>query len=148
MQVWVTPDMFKNSPFGGFDLREAVTGMYENDSIGAELFIEAVTEHLVEWIDTETFRNFRWDRLTPFQIELWQKAIIAQTTYSYKEGPKAFGMSSGSDDEKGKIMDLSYIQSLEVCTLSQRFMSRAGIMNLNIKNRKRTWPNGSNYGFF
>ena len=146
--TYVTPDEFKNSPFGGFDLRDALNGTFENESMNAEMFLELVTEHLMAWIDTVTFRNFRWDRLTPFQMGLWKKAIIAQARYTFREGPKAYGMFAGADDERGKIFDPNYLNSVEVCRLSIEFMTRAGIYNLNIKNRRRRWPSGSNYGFF
>ena len=75
--AFVTPDEFMNSPYGGFDLREALVGA-DNESHAAENFIELVTDHLMAWVDTKSFRNFRWDNLTSFQKEYWKKAIIAQ----------------------------------------------------------------------
>lgn len=145
--VYVTPDDFKNSAYGGFDLREALVGT-NNESRAAEMFLELVTDHLMAWVDTKSFRNFRWDRLTPFQLEYWKKAIITQAHYTYKEGLKAVGMFSGADDERGKVMDPTYLDSIEVCKGCIELMTRAGIYNLNIKNRRRTWPSGSNYGYF
>ena len=146
--VYVTPDDFKNSPFGGFDLREALNDINSNESYSAEMFIELVTEHLMEWVDTKTFRDFHWNCLTSHQLEYWKKALIAQANYTYREGAKAFGMFSGADDEKGKVFDPSYLDSIEVCKLCIGLLTRGGLFNLNIKNRKRTWPSGSNYGFF
>lgn len=146
--VYITPDDFKNSCYGGFDLRAALNGFFENESNAAEMFIELVTDSLMARIDTETFRNFRWDRLTPFQMEYWKKALIAQTQYAYREGPKAVGLSSGSDDEKGKIFDPSYLRQLQICGACKDLLVRAGLYNLNIKNRRRSWPSGSNYGYF
>lgn len=145
--VYVTPDDFKNSAFGGFDLVEALSGA-NNESRAAENMIELVTENLMAWIDTNSFRNFRWDRLTPFQLEYWRKAIIAQVYYTYKEGPKAWGMFSGIDDEKGRIVSIEDIKKVEICDTAIKLMTRAGIYNLTIKNRRRTWPSGGNYGFF
>lgn len=148
MKVFVTPDEFKNSPYGGFDLYEALTGSTQNESHSAEMFLELVTDNLMAWVDTNTFRNFRWECLTPFQMEYWKKAIIAQAFYTYREGPKAWGASSGSDDEKGKIFDPTYLQQIEICGACKKLLIRAGIYNLNIKNRRRSWPSGGNYGFF
>ena len=81
-------------------------------------------------------------------MKFWKLALIAQANYTYKEGAKAFGMFAGADDEKGKVFDPSYLDSVEVCKLCIELLSRGGLFNLNIKNRKRTWPSGSNYGFF
>ena len=145
--IYVTPDDFKNSPFGGFDLREKLQGM-ENESFSAEMFLELVTEHLMAWIDVKTFRNFNWENLTPHQMTYWKKALIAQAQYTYREGAKAFGLFSGADDEKGKIFDTSYLDSIEVCKACIELLTRGGLFNLNIKNRRRIWPSGSNYGFF
>ena len=147
MMTFVTPDEFRNSPYGGFDLREALVGA-DNESHAAENFLELVTDHLMAWVDTKSFRNFRWDRLTDFQMTYWKKAIIAQAHYTYKEGMKAVGMFSGADDEKGKVLDPNYLEQIEVCKACIELMTRAGIYNLNIKNRRRTWPSGSNYGYF
>ena len=148
MKVYVTPDDFKNSAYGGFDLREALDGAYDNQSRSAENFIELVTDHLLTWVDDTTFRNFDWDNLTSHQEEHLKKAIIAQAHYTYKEGIKAVGMFSGADDEKGKIFDPNYLASVEICRACIQQLTRGGLFNLNIKNRKRVWPGGSNYGFF
>ena len=145
--VFVTPDDFKNSAFGGFDLREVLAGG-NNESNAPEMFLELVTEHLEAWVDTKTFRNFDWNHLTPFQLEYWKKAIIVQANYTYREGAKAFGMFSGADDEKGKVLDPTYLDSIEVCKACIELLTRAGLFNLNIKNRRRSWPSGSNYGYF
>lgn len=146
--VYVTPDDFLNSPFGRYNLREALRDKNENESHAAEDFLALVTEHLMAWVDDKTFRNFDWEHLTPFQMDYWKKALIAQANYTYREGAKAFGMSSGADDEKGKIFDPSYLDSIEVCRACIQLLTRGGLFNLNIKNRRRVWPSGSNYGFF
>jgi len=145
--VYITPDEFKNSPFGGFDLREKLSNM-ENESFSAESFIELVTMHLQAWIDVKTFRDFKWEQLTPHQLYWWKLALIAQAQYTYREGAKAFGLFSGADDEKGKIFDPAFLDSVEVCKACIEFLTKGGLFNLNIKNRRRIWPSGSNYGFF
>ena len=143
----VTPDEFRNSPYGGFDLTAALKGI-ENESYSAEMFIEAVTIHLINWVDVNTFRNFKWECLTPYQTQYFKWAVIAQTQYTYREGAKALGLFSGADDEKGKILDPNYLDSIEVCKACKQFLIKGGMFNLDIKNRRRTWPSGSNYGFF
>lgn len=147
-KVFVTPDEFKNSAYGGFDLRNAFNDNTDNNSRAAENLIELVTDHLLTWIETKTFRNFDWNNLTQHQEEHLKKAIIAQANYTYREGAKAFGMFSGADDEKGKILDPNYLETVEVCKACINLLVRGGLFNLNIKNRRRTWPSGSNYGFF
>ena len=147
--VYVTPDDFKNNPYGGFDLRAALRNdINDNPSNQAEMFLALVTKHLMIWIDKNTFRNFRWELLTPFQLGLWKDAIIVQANYTYREGAKAFGMSSGADDERGKILDPSYLQQITVCQACLDCLITAGIFNTNIKNRRKTWGYGGNYGFF
>lgn len=147
--TYITPDEFRNSPLGGFDLRDALIGYYyENQSLSAEAFIELVTETLMTFVDVESFRDYHWEKLTPFQMKYWKMALIAQTAYTYREGAKAFGGYSGVDDEKGKVIDLNVLKSVQTCQAAMKFMIRGGIFNLNIKNRRRTWPSGDNYGFF
>lgn len=145
--VFVTPDDFKNSAKGGFDLRDALEGSF-NESLSAEDFLEDVTDHLMDWIDTVSFRNYKWDRMTPFQLEKWKDAIIVQAKYTYNEGLKALGEFSGTDDEKGQIFTIKVLRDVEVCIRCREILQRAGLLNFNIKNRRRHWPNGSNYGFF
>ena len=148
-KTFVTPDDFKNNCYGGFDLREAIRNDYYNSpSNQAEMFLELVTKHLLTWVDVNSFRNFHWDVLTPFQTESLRDAIIAQAHYTYREGPKAFGMFAGSDDEHGKIFDPDYIRRVKICDACLDILTRAGLFNLNIKNRRKTWPAGGNYGFF
>lgn len=145
--VYVTPDDFKNSPFGGFDLREALTNN-ENESNNAEMFLELVTEHLIAWIETKTFRDFNWNYLTPHQLKYFKKALIAQAQYTYREGAKAFGLFSGADDEKGRILDPNYLDSIEVCKATIELLTRGGLFNLNIKNRRRLRPGGSDFSYW
>lgn len=144
--AYITPEDFKN--YYGMDLRSMLK-INDNESFQAETFIQLVTDHLMTWVDTTTFRNFRWDCLTEYQMYHWKHALLAQTYYTYKEGAKALGLSSGADDEKGKIFDLNFIASVEVCQAAIRSLMAGGIMNMNVKNRRRStsWLNGGAAGY-
>lgn len=147
-KVYVTPDEFKNDCYGGFDLREALADISFSTSITAEMFIALVTRHLKRWIDRNSFRNFNWNAMPPRQLEYWKQAIIAQANYTYREGAKAFGMFSGTDDEHGRILDIDYIEKVTVCPLCMDTLIDGGLFNSNIQNRRRTWSGGDLGGFY
>lgn len=133
-EVYVTPDDFKN--FYGKDLRNALRGD-DNESYQAENFIAMVTSHLKNWIESHTFRRLRYDQLTKYQYGQFQRAILAQTYYTYKEGAKALGLSAGVDDEKGVVIPLEVIREVEICPAALDYLSNAGLFNLVMKNRPR-----------
>lgn len=142
--VYVTPDDFKN--VYGIDLRYALKSD-DNESNQAERFIAMVTSHLKNWIDNNTFRRLHYDFLTPYQHEQWQRAILAQCYYTYKEGAKALGLASGIDDERGVIIQPDALYSSEVCPACIDYLSNAGLFNLVMKNRPRVLKGYPEYGF-
>ena len=134
LPVYITPDDFKNEY--GIDLREALRN---DDGVSdrAESFIASVTSHLKAWIDYSSFRRVRFDCLTDFQLEYFKKALLAQVYYTFKEGLKALGLSSGVDDEKGVIISPDVMAQVEICPAAVEYLSVMGIFNLTMKNRPR-----------
>lgn len=143
-KVYVTPDDFKN--VYGIDLRYALKSD-DNESNQAERFIAMVTSHLKNWIDNNTFRRLNYDCLTRYQYGQFQRAILAQVYYTYKEGAKALGLASGVDDEKGVIITQDVLAAVEICQAAIDYLSNAGLFNLVMKNRPRILKGFPEYGF-
>lgn len=152
-KVYVTPDDFKNF-FMGEDLRVLLSNNTNNESFAAESFIAGVTRSLKIWINRNTFRNFKWECMTPYQENSFKIGILYQCYYAWKEGLKAFGLDSGTDDERGTIIKKNDLMDVQVCQATIDVLSEAGIINFTMKNRPRvmrgypglefwgTWPDG------
>lgn len=142
---FVSVDDFKN--YWGMDLRNILRSD-DNESNQAERFLARVEDRLMNWIDNNTFRRLKYENLkaNPRQYENWQKAILTQAMYMYKNGD--LGLDSGYDSEKGIVTPRSDLVELEVCQAAIDYLSNAGLFNLNVKNRPRTlngYP-GTGYG--
>lgn len=143
-KVYVTPDDFKN--VYGRDLRNMLRSN-DNESNQAESFIAMVTSSLKRWVESHTYRRLSYEDLTDYQYEQWQRAILAQVYYTWKEGAKALGLSSGTDDEKGIILDIDTLREVEVCSAAIDYLSIAGLFNLVMKNRPRLNNKGTYFGY-
>lgn len=131
---FVSVDDFKN--YWGLDLRNILRSD-DNESNQAERFLARVEDRLMNWIDNNTFRRIKYEelRLRPRQYENWQKAILTQAMYMYKNGD--LGIESGLDTEKGIIAARQDLVELEVSQAAIDYLSNAGLFNLNVKNRPR-----------
>ena len=131
---FVTVDDFKN--FTGIDLRAALRSD-DNVSNQAERFLLQTEDHLMAWIDKNTFRTLDYENLSPQQMDNFKKAILAQALYTYRNGAIALGLESGYDSERGIVIDADKLAQLEVCQSAINYLSNAGLFNLNVKNRPR-----------
>ncbi len=131
---FVTVDDFKN--YWGIDLRNVLRSN-DNESNQADQFLARVEDRLMNWIDNNTFRRIKYEdlKLNPRQYENWQKAILTQAMYMFKNGD--LGMDSGYDSEKGIITTRGDLVQLEVCQAAIDYLSNAGLFNLVVKNRPR-----------
>lgn len=135
---FVTVDDFYN--FWGKDLR-ALLGVSDNTSNEAEIFLARVEDRLMNWIDNNTFRRLRYDELNPRQLENFQKAILCQAMYIWRNGE--LGLDSGYNAESGKVISRKELIEITVCQDAINYLSNAGLFNLVIKNRRRFldgWP--------
>lgn len=141
---FVTVDDFKN--YWGIDLRLRLRSD-DNDSNHAERFLARVEDRLMNWIDNNTFRRIKYEDLKfdSRRYENWQKAILTQAMYMYKNGD--LGIESGLDTEKGIIAARSDLVELEVCQAAIDYLSNAGLFNLNVKNRPRVLHGYPEYNF-
>ena len=128
---FVSPGDFEN--YWG----EGLYNLKSNDNASGkeEIFLRRVENRLLSWIDANTFRVTKWEELEPWQIEHLQIAILEQAMYVYRNSDLI--QDSGYDPEKGKIVDYSYIESIEVCSAAIREIKIAGLYNQVIKNRRR-----------
>jgi len=141
---FVTVDDFKN--YWGMDLRNMLRSD-NNDSNQAERFLARVEDRLMQWIDNNTFRRIRYEDLKfrPTQYENWQKAILTQAMYMYKNGD--LGMDSGYNSETGIVTGQADLKEIEVCQAAINYLSNAGLFNLNVKNRARILSGYPGFGF-
>lgn len=128
---YVTPGDFENYWGEGlYNLKN-----YDNVSNKENIFLRRVENRIMSWVDSNTFRNVRWDELTDFQLEHFQIAILEQAMYVYRNSDIA--QDSGYDPEKGKIADPHYLEKIEICVPAKRELSLAGLYNHVIENKRR-----------
>ena len=141
---FVSVDDFKN--YWGLDLRNMLRSN-DNESNQAETFLARVEDRLMQWIDNNTFRRIRYEDLRekfPESYENWQKAILTQAMYMFKNGD--LGIESGYDAEKGQIIGRQELVEMAVCPAAIDYLSNAGLFNLVIKNRRRFTRGFPGYG--
>ncbi len=132
---YVTVDDFNN--YHNMNLRDMLRSYSEDDSFAAERFLFKTEIKLMAWIDTVTFRRKRWDQLNAYQYLQFQLAILEQALYRYKNGD--IDLDSGYDQDKGIIADKGKLNQLKVSSSAIEFLSNAGLYNLVVKNRPRTF---------
>ena len=130
----VTPDDFKN--MFGKDLADLLRDS-DNESNYPTIFLRLVQDFLIEWCWNRTFTRKGLDRLTPVQMEAFQKAVLYHTYYTWKNGSLALGLESGVDGERGRILTPEDIQASEVSSHVIGLLHNAGMFNLKMKNRPR-----------
>lgn len=134
--MFVTPADFKN--YYGLDLEaELKEDGAELDSNRAASFLMRVEDRLLSWIDANTWRNRRWECISPNQKEHLQKAIIIQAMYVFRNSD--ISLDSGYDPQRGKIIDKIDLQRIEICDAALDQLKTCGLYNHVMKNHYR-WP--------
>ena len=106
-----------------------------NESNKANLFLMQIEDRLLARIDTISFRNVRWEDLTPFQLENLQKAIITEADYIIRNSD--LFTDSGYDIERGEIISFDKLQKISICRTSLDLLKNCGLLNYVIVNRNR-----------
>lgn len=133
-ELVVTPDDFKN--FFGIDLAYNLRGS-DNDSNYPFVFLRLVQDFLIDWCDERGFRRIKFNDLVGMQKEYFQKAVLYQAFYAWKNGASALGLDSGYDAEKGPVITATDLQRIEVPERVVTLLHKAGMFNLKMKNRPR-----------
>ena len=133
-QPIVTPDDFKN--MFGQDLNFLLKGS-DNDSNYPTIFLGMVQDFLMDWCDDRGFRRVKFNQLSPIQYESFQKAILYQAYYVWKNGSAGLGLDSGYDAEKGVVIGASDLQRVEVPERVVTLLHKSGMFNLKMRNRPR-----------
>lgn len=136
---FITIDEFDN--YWGANLREMLRDS-ANPSNQADLFLARVENRLMSYIDNNTFRRYRYEDLRGGQLAAFKEAIILQAMYVYKNGD--IGMDSGYDAEHGTLVKRTELVEISVCQDAIDILSNAGLWNLAMKNKPRTF--GSSFG--
>ena len=139
---FITIDEFNN--YWSVNLNEMLRTS-ANPSNQAELFLARVENRLMSYIDNNTFRRYRYEDLQGKQLSAFKEAIILQAMYVYKNGD--LGMDSGYDTERGMVAKRSDLVELSVCQDAIDILSNAGLWNLTMKNKPRTFGSGTGLGW-
>lgn len=143
---FVRPEDFLN--YYGINLNERLKSN-ANISNKADTFLKRIEDRLMSWVDANSFRDFHWEelrndyqetdeyrqRFKKEQKELWQKAILAQAMYVFRNSE--IGFDSGYDPGKGIIAEKQTLDEIEICRIAIDFLKEAGILNHVVKNRLR-----------
>lgn len=129
---WVTLEDFKN--YYGEDL-SAICDFDGNVSNGANLFLMRVENRLITWIDANTFRIYPWDKLTDYQTECLQTAILMQANYIIRNSDLTY--DSGYDPDRGEIMSMEKISSIEINRASIEELKKCGLYNHKVHSLPR-----------
>ena len=134
VQVVVTPDDFKN--MFGKDLAHILKDS-DNESNYPYVFLRMVQDFLVDWCDERGFRRVKFNQLSPMQMEYFQKAVLYQAYYVWRNGAAGLGLDSGYDAEKGIVITASDLQRVEVPERVVTMLHKSGMFNLKMRNRPR-----------
>ncbi len=129
---FVTPDDFFN--YTGRSL-DAILQPNENESNKSNLFLKNVEEDLMFRVDHLSFRVYRWDNLTDYQLNCLKRAIIKQAEYVLRNGDLM--TDSGYDIEKGKVITRAEIEEIGLCVPATDALQSCGLLNRVIKNYHR-----------
>ena len=129
---FVSSDDFRN--YWGVDLNAELR---DNDNVSnkANIFLMIVEDRVMSWIDANTFRNVPWEKLSAFQLEEFQKAILTQAMYMFRNSD--ISLDSGYDPEKGIIASKEDLDKITISQSAINFLKTAGLCNYNISNRRR-----------
>lgn len=128
---FVSADDFEN--YWGINLSDKLKG--DNFSNKADKFLLRIENRLMNWLDANTFRVYRWDELNDEQLEKFQLAILEQAMYVFKNSDLA--LDSGYDPDQGIIADYETINKIAICQPTIDLLKTAGLFNLRIYNKRR-----------
>ena len=130
--IYVKPDDFFN--YTGRNLSEELQ-LGDNESNQANIFLKNVEHDLMSRVDAISFRIYHWDRLSPFQLECLQEAIILQAEYVIRGGDMMG--DSGYEPERGFVASMDRIQEAALSPKAKDRLIKCGLLNHVIKNRPR-----------
>lgn len=130
----VTPDDFKN--MFGKDLKNLLRSS-DNDSNYPTIYLQMVQTFLLDWCDDHGFRRLNLNNLSETQLEYFQKAVLYQAYYAWRNGAIALGLDTGYDAEKGIIINATDLERVEVPSRVITMLHKSGLFNLKMKNRAR-----------
>lgn len=131
---FVSPQDFKN--YWGIDLgAELKDNGTEVDSNKADMFLMRIEDRLLAWLDSNTFRTYRWDEVCGPDRDSLQKAIIVQAMYVFRNGD--ISTDSGYDPQRGKIINKADLQAIEICDEAIDILKSSGLYSRAMVNRRR-----------
>ena len=120
--IFVKPADYLN--YHGVDLNEELQ-VQANESNKANIFLMKLEDKLITRMDFVACRVKSLDRLSEYQRECIQKAILIQAEYVLRNGDLA--TDSGYDIEKGKIISIEELIKIQICQSSYEYMMNSGV---------------------
>ena len=106
-----------------------------NISNKCNIFLRMAEARIMAWVDSHTFRVKKWEDLEGEELENFQRAILEQTMYIFRNSDIA--LDSGYDPEKGVIASKKVLDSITVPQVVIDYLINAGLYNHTINNRFR-----------
>ena len=94
-----------------------------------------VEDRLISWIDANSFRIYPWDKLTDYQKECLQIAILMQANYIIRNSDLTY--DSGYDPDRGEVISMEKISSIEINRASLDKLKDCGLYNHKIHSLPR-----------
>ena len=131
---FINPSDFYN--YWGIDLNAALKSD-NNVSNKANTFLKIVEDRVMSWVDSNSFRNTKWDEIWEYDhmLECLQKALLTQAMYMYRNSDIA--MDSGYDPDSGIIAKKSELQSIVICEPCLNYLREGGLFNQVISASRR-----------
>lgn len=130
--MFVKPSDYFN--YHGVDLNEELQ-TNSNESNKSNIFLMKLEDKLINRMDFIACRTKRLDRLSNYQKECLQKAILIQAEYVLRNGDVS--TDSGYDSEKGKIISIDDLIQIQVCPSSYEFLMNSGVWSRVFVNKFR-----------
>ena len=132
--MFVKPSDYFN--YHGVDL-DAELELNDNESNKSNIFLMKIEDKLLARMDNIACRVRNFDRISEFQKECIQKAILIQAEYIIRNGD--LFTDSGYDMEKGKIIDVTDLKEIQICPTAYEYLMNSGIWSRVLINRRRVF---------
>lgn len=131
---YVTKDEFLN--FTGIDLdAELKDNGTAIDTSKSERFLGRVEMFLMDYIDSNSFRNYDWDSMTAAMIDSFKKATLYQAEYMFRNGDLT--SDSGYDPDRGTVIARESLNRIMISQTALNALKRGGLLNRVMANRRR-----------
>lgn len=130
---FATPQDYEN--YFGENLSALFDNKSSNPSNYVDLLLMQVEDRIITWVNANTFRLYPWENLNDYQKECMCMAIIIQLNYIIRNGNLTY--ESGIDNERGVILPIEVIRTVEICQATIDKLKDCGLFNHKVQNLPR-----------